>query len=312
MRGRPIGYVTPETRRILDAIQGFIDVDNPTTQRFVLYKLVTDQELSSTKDERKLMNILRGARIRGEVPDEAFVDHKRRLIVPSVWSDVDDFKQDVKESYNRDYWADQPTRVLMLVEKGTVGDVVQHVTYEDQVPLFVSAGNFSRPFLVKIADQVQTALDADQKVAIGYVGDFDPSGLDIERAAQRGTGKGEGSKERQGLLDILDDRGVDYEDRLEWRRLAVTHEQFERLPESVRIPIKDLRSALAEGLTRGDSRAPEYAAKYGNLAAEVEAVGQDVLQGIVQDFIDEHTDMRRWTHSLAIEKKEIKLFNDSL
>jgi hypothetical protein len=140
-------------------------------------------------------------RIRGDVSDDCFIDHKRSLQCPGVWANAESFKISYREQYQRDLWQDQQSRVLILVEKGTVGDVVQHVTYKDQG--------------------------------------------------------------RQGLAGILRARNYDPE-QVSWTRLAVTHEQFAKLPDYARIPIKDMQSAYENGLRMGDTRAPDYALQYGD------------------------------------------------
>jgi hypothetical protein len=66
-----------ETLQIIEAVNVILQTNSPTTIRFLLYKLISEGLLESTKQYGKLANILRDARIRGEVDDDAIVDNKR-------------------------------------------------------------------------------------------------------------------------------------------------------------------------------------------------------------------------------------------
>jgi len=50
-RGRAVGTLSSDTKRILEAVQEILDPSNPTTVRFVLYKLVSNGVLENTNKE---------------------------------------------------------------------------------------------------------------------------------------------------------------------------------------------------------------------------------------------------------------------
>lgn len=290
-RGRGLGALSPGTIRVLEAAKEILSPDNPTTVRFVLYRLISLGVLESTAEYNRLCNILRDARIRGEIDDGCFVDHKRSVLESDTWSDINDFMASVRVAYRRNHWQDQPERALIFVEKGTVGDVVEPITKQYGVPLFVSAGYYSRTFLVRAAEMIEERLADGLQVSIGYIGDHDASGFDVERAAEFGNGK-DGSLRREGLRHILDKRDVDHT-YLEWTRLAVTHEDFLGLPAKARVAAK-----------KTDRRYSEYVTKYGRYGAEVEALSQDVLQTRVEEFVTSHIDWNLWKESVAMENAE--------
>ena len=285
------GTRSKETMKIIEAIQVLADPENPSTARFILYKLISLGILSGTDKYDKLLNILRDARITGEINDEAFVDSKRVVHNPTVWLNLESYTETMRQWYSRDRWATQENRVVLLVEKGTVGDVLRNTCSELQTPLFVSTGYYSRPFLRRLADLV---LNASGPVKIGYVGDGDPSGFDIERAARRGNGL-EGSLRREGLYDILASQpdGEAAWERVTWKRLAITDADLKSFSGFQLVPVKT-----------SDTRAVRFTEEHGDFGAEVEALDQLVLQKRVRAFIDDWIDWTAWHETEKLENED--------
>src|SRR5207302_11106968 len=126
-------------------------------------------------------------------------------------------------------WRSQPKKVVVAVEKFTLRGVVEPITKEYRVPLCVSTGYFSQPFIRDIANIIKSD---DRPTIIGYIGDHDPSGMSIELAAQCGnvaTGA-TGTQRKEGLEQKCPrDYGYDWT----WERLAVTDAQFYDMPEEL-------------------------------------------------------------------------------
>ncbi len=131
-----------------------------------------------------------------------------------------------------------------------------------------------------------------------YIGDFDASGLDVERAAQRGRdGK---SEQKDGVADILEKHcnwnPGRWEKQVTWLRVGVTEEDLRTLPEESKVPIK-----------KGDPRAKEFKAKYGEFGAEVEALEvleEGLLAKRLEAAIREHIDHDKWKRSERRETKD--------
>lgn len=299
-----------ETLLIIEAVNEILQANNPTTVRFLLYRLISEGLLESTKQYGKLTNILRDARIRGEVNDDAFVDNKRTLHSTPTWEDLSSFKEGMKRWYSRDLWRGQPYQPIILCEKATVGDVVKGLCGELQVPCFASQGYFSRPFLCKIADLI---LKTKRKARIAYIGDFDASGLDMERAARMGNGL-EGTERREGLLEVLAktnegeeswDKRITAWTNLTWERLAVSYEDLQSFSGPQLVAVKEDSEDHNGQKKKGDTRAKAYVETYGRFGAEVEALDQTVLLDRVRDFIDLYTDHEMWSISEGLEKADV-------
>jgi cold shock CspA family protein len=118
--------------------------------------------------------------------DECFDDNRRRTVWNRGWKNKEEFNEFCRTLWTLDYWQNQPHHVEVWLEKDTASFLVQGVTDRLRVPLRVSAGNFSRTFLHNIARDMSSTL---VPIKILYIGDFDPSGVDIEWAAKRGETK---------------------------------------------------------------------------------------------------------------------------
>jgi hypothetical protein len=297
VRGRTMGKLAELTVRQLDAVRELLDPENPISVRGCCYHLLSMGLLDSTEDFNGMCKKITDARLRENddpsfLPDNCFVDHSRVLEYEGGYSNVDNFLALVKESYNRDPWQEQPIVPIILCEKRGHGDILKKTCDAEHVRLFLSKGIHARSFLCLIADHCAKILSNGQGVRIGYLGDHDPTGLQMEVAAENGNNK-KGVSRREGLRQILDKKyGIAFPD-LTWTRLALTTEQFLNLPQEARVPVK------AE-----DNNARNYASRFGTFGGEVEALGFERLQNLVRDFIDEQKDTNLWSESLIIEQQE--------
>ena len=112
------------------------------------------------------------------VPFSRVVDTVHATIKPSSWSGLQDFADTVKQAYRKDYWANLPEYVEIIVEKDTVAGRVASVTREYDVPLHPIRGYSSTSYAWSIA---QGWADIKKPITIYYIGDHDPSGRDLER-----------------------------------------------------------------------------------------------------------------------------------
>ena len=120
----------------------------------------------------KVSRLLRIAREEGTIPWEWIVDETRELEREPSWRDPAAYVQAVRESYRRNFWAEQPGDVEVWSEKGTVRGVLDPVLREFGVGFRVMHGFGSA---TSIHDVAQSGYGRDLTVL--YVGDWDPSGL---------------------------------------------------------------------------------------------------------------------------------------
>ena len=130
----------------------------------------------------------------------------------------------VARSYRRDFWNQQPVRVEVWSEKGTVRGVLQPVLDEYAVGFRVMHGFSSATTIHDIAQD-----DDGRDLIVLYVGDYDPSGLYMSE-------------------HDLPDRLAKYDgDHVTLKRIALTREQTDGLPS---FPASDKREGPALQVVR--------------------------------------------------------------
>ena len=90
----------------------------------------------------RVYRLLKEARERGIIPWYWIVDETRSLERVPTWDDKADYARCVARSYRRDFWNQQPHRVRVMSEKGTVRGVLAPVLDELAVG-FLPVGGFS-------------------------------------------------------------------------------------------------------------------------------------------------------------------------
>jgi hypothetical protein len=164
-------------QRSLDLIEAMYDAAEaaqPITGRGIGYKLFTAglTRSMSRNEMQRVYRLLKEAREEGIIPWEWIVDETREIEQVSTWKDPAAFVQCVHRSYRRDFWNQQPVRVEVWSEKGTVRGVLRPVLDQYAVAFRVMHG-FGSATSVNDA-----AKDKDGRVLhVLYVGDLDPSGL---------------------------------------------------------------------------------------------------------------------------------------
>jgi hypothetical protein len=160
---------------LIAAMRDAAEAGHPITGRGIGYKLFT-QKLTpsmSTNDMQRVYRLLKEARERGTIPWEWIVDENRTLERVSTWDDPEEYADTVARSYRRDFWNQQPHRVEVWSEKGTVRGVLQPVLDKYAVGFRVMHGFSS----ATVVNDISRDADNERLLHALYVGDFDPSGL---------------------------------------------------------------------------------------------------------------------------------------
>ena len=119
-------------RRSLDLIEAMYaaaEAAQPITGRGVGYKLFTAGLIPSMarSEMQRVYRLLKEAREHGIIPWEWIVDETRSIERTSTWADPAAYARCVARSYRRDFWNQQPHRVQVWSEKGTVRGILAPV-----------------------------------------------------------------------------------------------------------------------------------------------------------------------------------------
>jgi hypothetical protein len=207
-KGRPLG----KSQRSLDLIKAMYTAAaaaQPITGRGIGYKLFVAELIPSMarSEMHRVYRLLKDARESGDIPWEWIVDETRSLERTATWDDPDHYARCVARSYRRDFWNQQPRRVEVWSEKGTIRGVLQPVLDEYAVGFRVMHGFSCATSVYDISQD-----DDGRELIALYVGDFDPSGLFMSE-------------------EDLPKRLTDYDgDHVTVNRIALTPRQVRGLP----------------------------------------------------------------------------------
>jgi hypothetical protein len=261
-------------RRSLDLIEQMRDITKavkPVTGRGVGYKLFTAGLIPSmaNPEMQRVYRLLKEARERGLIPWEWIVDETRAIERVSTWADPEHSARCVARSYRRDFWDQQPRRVEVWSEKGTVRGVLGPVLDSYAVGFRVMHG-FSGATRVYDVSQDD---DGRELVAL-YVGDLDPSGMYMSEA---------------DLPKRLAAYGGDH---VTLKRIALTQKQVSDLPS---FPAKDKRK---------DPRYRWFIANHGTRCWELDAMDPRELRRCVQSAIKKLIEPVAWKRCEIVNKAE--------
>jgi hypothetical protein len=274
---------------LADKAVEILERERPMTLRQLFYRLVSAGVIANApKEYKRLGGVATRLREEGVVPFAWIVDHVRSTLKPSSWSGLADFGDAVRRSYRKDFWSGLDHCVEVFVEKDAVAGAIQPVTHEYDVRLHVCRGYASLSFVGEIAEQWKRI---GKPVFAYYVGDFDPSGFDIERDLAEKLERYSGREFRS----VDDDPGPN---AFNWERLAVVGEDFDD-HNLIRLPLK-----TKKGGAYSDNRAAGFIREHGQDCAEVDALPPTELRFRVREAVEGHIDQEHWARLQNAERAE--------
>ncbi|MGD2142284.1 MAG: hypothetical protein PVH79_02245 [Candidatus Bathyarchaeota archaeon] len=268
-----MGKRLPSYEEVVDAaLDVFKQYDSALTLRQLYYRLVSKRLFENTiNNYKRLSRIMVKARETGDAPINCLEDRSRRILGRGDHGDTSakEFLMrrltSLKESY-KDFkmpmWDDQPNYILVSLEKDALSRLVSHVANQYSVRTFPTRGYPSFTYVNRMARYMRSSLGGKRTVVL-YFGDFDPSGMDIERD--------------------LTERLEKYEaGNFVVRRVALNKEQILkfRLPP---MPVK-----------KSDARSDSFVESYGDAAVELDALDPNTLKLMVAQSIASHIDLDVW------------------
>ncbi len=203
-------------------------------------------------------------------------DRGRELITQSHWDKPADIIQASADQFRIDKWADQRNHVEVMVEKQALEGVLIPVCEELDVPFIANKGYSSSSALYEAGRRMHDAMREDKEVCVIYLGDHDPSGIDM-------------SRDVQDRLRLFTNYTEGDEQCVNLYRVALNMPQIKvlRPPEN---PAK---------IT--DSRAKSYISRFGESSWELDAIEPRALAKLVRDQIITLRDDGAWEKSLEKE-----------
>ena len=247
------------------------------TIRQLYYQLVSVNYFPNhERSYQNLIKAMNNARLAGRVSWDAIHDATRFVRGKNHWDHPRDFLADTKRSFWIDMWQNQPNYVEVWIEKDALLGVVERPCWELGVPFMSCRGYMSQSEEWASANRFSDMYHAGRNPTLIYLGDHDPSGLDMTR------------DHVDRLAMFLEREGVE----VDVRRIALNLNQVREYnppPNPTKVT---------------DSRTNPYVAKFGKTCWELDALKPSVIDALVRQEIDALRDPEKWRE---MEEKDAEL-----
>lgn len=243
--------------------------------RQLYYQLVARDYIENTvQSYKRVGNIISDARNAGLVDWDAIEDRGRTPYLPSQWTSPAEIVRAAANQFRIDRWQNQDNYVEVMVEKDALSGILRPVCSNLHVRFTANKGYSSSTAMYDAGQRFLQAHDAGRDLYLIYLGDHDPSGIDMTRDIE----------ERLNLY------GEYVGDNLNVMRIALNMNQVEHWNPPPN-PAKET-----------DSRFADYRARYGETSWELDAVEPQTLATLVQDSIEVLIDDETWQETLQKER----------
>jgi len=250
--------------------------------RQLYYQLVArDYIENSVKSYKRVGDMVSNARLAGLLDWGMIEDRGRETVGNPHWETPADILDSAARSFKMDRWVGQSCYVEVFVEKDALSGILLPVCSEMDVRFTANKGYSSSSAMYEASKRLARAGRDGLEIHIIYLGDHDPSGIDMTRDI----------RERFELFTRNNYR-------FEVHRLALNYDQVLQWnpPEN---PAKE-----------SDSRYEGYLEKFGESSWELDAVEPATLAGLVREQIESLIDGDTWATAERREKKYREELND--
>jgi len=258
--------------RANEIIEAYTEAGYRLTVRQLHYQMVVRNWRENTERAyQNLSDILSNARYAGLVDWDAIEDRGRPVHRQSHWENPGDILKSAAASFSVDKWVGQPYQPEVWIEKEALTGVIEGVCARFDVSYFACKGYSSTSCAYDAAQRLQHYRRMGRLPVILYLGDFDPSGEDMSRDLS----------ERMCMFGV----------EVELRRLALNPDQIKRY------------NPPPQMVKKSDARAEEFIKKNGANCWELDALGPDVIIGLIEEEIRAMIDGDRWRAQVSREKE---------
>jgi len=267
------------------------------TLRQLYYQFVQRGWLPNTdKNYDKLVDAIGKGRNAGLIDWDAIVDRLRPRKKRAEWSTPALAVEAIAEQYRSDIWRDQPTRCEVWVEKDALSDIVESVCYPLGVSYVVCRGYISQTAIWKAAQRfLREWIDHEQRTVVLYLGDHDPSGLDMPRDIQKRLNLYAKRMFSTGLGPSFTHVAPVMVESIALTMAQI--EEYEPPPNPAKM---------------SDSRASDYVAEHGYESWELDALEPTVLSSVIEDAVwATLEDPAKLERNIETERKERVQLNEA-
>ena len=312
---------------INEIIEEYQEQGYTLTLRQLYYQLVSRDVIPNKQNEyAKLSTLLKEGRMAGIVDWDAIEDRLRKPSRPAAFDGPQDIIDAAVRQYRKDRQEGQDTHIEVWVEKDALSGVLKRITQKYGISIMVNRGYSSASAMFDSYERFVDAFRAGQKVKILYLGDFDPSGVDMIRDIKDRVDEFiVGSDEIKSwasysypddtykkTVDNFIDEGLDDDEAI-----IAADELFaeSKVQDFVVLPIALTIAQIKEynpppnPAKITDPRAKDFVKRYGGMSWEVDALKPQVLNDILEKNILENLDLEKYEAIIEKEKIDIIKLN---
>ena len=256
-----------------DIIDEYAEEGYRLTLRQLYYQLVSRDIIpNEVRQYSRLSELLVKGRMGGVVDWEAIEDRIRVPFIPYWSSGISDALDDTISQYRLDRQKGQDVYIEVWVEKDALSGVLKPITSHYHVNLMVNRGYSSCTAMHDAFTRIERAENNGKTAVILYLGDHDPSGLDMIRD--------------------IDDRLTEFGVSAEVVPIGLTQAQIKKYsPPPNPAKVKD-------------PRAKAYMRMYGNTSWEVDALNPKTLNALVKKNVEDRIDMDLFQEQVDQEEED--------
>jgi len=244
--------------------------------RQLYYQLVArDYIENSVKSYKRIGNLVSDARLAGLLDWGMIEDRNRETVIPTAWESPAQIVRAAAEQFRIDRWEGQPCYIEVMVEKDALSGILEPVCRDLHVRFTANKGYSSSSAMYEAGKRIHLAALNFDEVHLFYLGDHDPSGIDMTR-------------------DIVDRLSLFTGNRIgkgDVHRLALNWDQVEQWQPPAN-PAKET-----------DSRYEMYVHEFGASSWELDAVEPRILGELVREGIEQLINDDVWDEVSEKEKK---------
>lgn len=234
---------------------------------------------------KKLGQILDDCRYGGVIDWDAIVDRGRNPYLPYCNLNPKHALEDAVETYRIDRQENQTIHIEVWVEKDALSEILRRSTEKYHIRLCVNKGHTSSSAMYEAYERFRDIINNGQEVIVLYIGDHDPSGLDMIRDID--------TRLRFMLENGLHSEGDS--SGLTVRPICLNINQVKKY----KLPPNPTKIT--------DSRSEGYIKTYGKSCWEVDALAPEVLTEILESNIEAEIDLELFEEKLLQEQSEKNL-----
>ena len=293
---------------LLEQIQGIVDTysaqEIKLTNRQLYYQLVAGEIIpNAVETYKRICTFLTDARYAGLIDWGAIEDRGRTPKRHPQWNNLSDLIESAVSSYRLPRWSDQEYYLELYCEKQAMESVLEPVANKYHIYFGCNKGYSSASTMYELAQRIKERIKAGKKTVILYLGDHDPSGLDMVRDIQKRILEflifGEKIIENDfGEIEESETDAVDPIGDEEGKK------NFVVIPIALNMAQIKKYNLPPNPAKITDPRATWYFSQYGKQSWELDALKPEVLMKLTEAGIQNFIDVKKYNAWIEKEKKQ--------